>query len=64
LNHGPLHFLDLTHVLADDRCVLIGRVEDPLTELQTRAGDDIRSPEGNRLTMIRVVIPVVDAERS
>ena len=64
LEHGPLHFLDFSHVLASDRCLLIGRVEDPLTTVRIHdaGSDQFESPTGNRLSLVRVVIPVVDAE--
>ncbi|MEM8667666.1 MAG: hypothetical protein AAGG48_09140 [Planctomycetota bacterium] len=64
LDHGPLQFLDLSHVLADDRCILIGRIKKPLTEFRVHEADEVDyfAPDGDRLSMIRVVLPVVEAE--
>lgn len=63
LEHAALPFLDLTHVLSEDRCILVGRVADPMTELKVHDGNDqsSHSPLGERLTMVRIVIPVVES---
>jgi hypothetical protein len=58
LRHEPLSFLDLSHVLADDRCILIGKVAGPLTELHVKDENATRETPGNTLTMVRVVLPV------
>lgn len=60
LQHGPLSFLDLSHVLKDDRCVLMGRIDDSATDFRTIIGDTTTEPPGDRLTFVRVVIPVGD----
>ncbi len=64
LNHGPLGFLDFTHVLAGDRCILLGRVQKPLTNFQIDDTDEeeFHAPQGERLSLIRVVLPVLDTE--
>ena len=64
LNHGPLGFLDFTHVLAGDRCILLGRTQKPLTKFQVHDANEaeFHSPQGERLSLIRVVLPVLDAE--
>ena len=63
LRHQPLSFLDLSHVLADDRCMLIGKIAQPLTEIEASSGESIRSPEGETLALIRVVLPVDKSRR-
>jgi hypothetical protein len=62
LRHEPLSFLDLSHVLTDDRCILIGRVAEPATHFEMTMGDETLEPPGDRLTIVRVVLPVVDAQ--
>ncbi|MDF1840843.1 MAG: hypothetical protein P1U77_05370 [Rubripirellula sp.] len=64
LNHGPLGFLDFTHVLASDRCILLGRVKKPLTKFQIQDTKEAAfdAPQGERLSLMRVVLPVIDAE--
>lgn len=62
LQHNALSELDLSHALVDDRCILVGRTEEPLLELNvTDAADDDRSsftPAGDVLSMVRVILPV------
>ena len=64
LNHGPLGFLDFNHVLASDRCILLGRVKKPLTKFQVQDTKEaaFHAPPGERLSLMRVVLPVIDAE--
>ena len=64
LNDDPLATLDLTHALTDDRCMLIGRLSEPMTDLKL-AGDGVtaQTPSGETLTMIRLLLPVVTAQR-
>jgi hypothetical protein len=38
LRNDPLSALDLSHVLADDRCILVGRLASPLTQLAATSG--------------------------
>ncbi|KAA5544504.1 hypothetical protein FYK55_09245 [Roseiconus nitratireducens] len=38
LRHLALGSLDLSHLLVDDRCVLVGRTEQPLVQFQIRQG--------------------------
>jgi len=63
LQHGPLSFLDLSHVLAEDRCLLIGKVVQPMTKVHTTDGDTSGEPVENTLTLVRVVLPVEHAKR-
>jgi hypothetical protein len=61
LQHNPLSFLDLSHVLTDDRCVLMGRLAEPFTEIAStdRQQDGSASQlNSNTLTYIRLVLPV------
>ncbi|MCO8124925.1 hypothetical protein NHH03_24520 [Stieleria sp. TO1_6] len=62
LSHDALGKLDLTHLLVDDRCMLAGRTERPLVDLQIKniAGDADATiqPEGRVLSMVRVILPV------
>ena len=59
LRDEPLSSLDLSHTLADDRCILIGRLADELTTLKLTDGDTAIESDGKSLTMIRVVLPVI-----
>jgi hypothetical protein len=63
LRHDPLSFLDLSHVLAEDRCILIGRVASPMTNIRADVQGEIQQPSGSTLTLIRVVLPVEHARR-
>lgn len=63
LRNDPLSLLDLTHVLAEDRCILIARVTAPMTRLCIRDGEATQEIPGNTLTMIRVVLPVTTPQR-
>lgn len=59
LQNDPLSFLDLTHVLSEDRCMLVGRLAKPMTQLATSSDQQQnRSPPGETMTMIRLVLPV------
>jgi hypothetical protein len=59
LKDDPLSFLDLTGTLTEDRCMLVARVAQPLTRLvTTAAADDQYVPEGETLSMIRLLLPV------
>ena len=58
LQHEPLSFLDLSHVLAEDRCMLVAKIAAPWTDMTATSGQTIRHPEGETLTLIRVVLPV------
>lgn len=63
LLHEPLSYLDLSHLLTDKRCILMGRVVDPATEFTATIGDDEVEPPGDRLTLVRVVLPVADPKQ-
>ncbi len=73
LRNDPLSNLDLSHALADDRCILIGRLAGPLTICQTT--NSLSEPAvmtkqsaarqlqlgqqiGQSLSLIRVILPV------
>ena len=59
LNHDALSFLDLSKVLTADRAMLVGRVRDPLWDIQLadRQGNE-SSTSGEVLSMLRIVLPV------
>ncbi len=68
LDHEVLGDLDLSNLLVDDRCMLIGRLDSPLSRLSiaTQADSSIAADESSRKTfpettshtIMRVVIPV------
>ncbi len=59
LRDDPLSFLDLSDSLTDDRCILVGRVRDPMWNVnRVESGGDAETVEGDTLTMVRVVMPV------
>ena len=62
LNDEPLSFMDLSHVLSEDRCLLVGKVADEFTTLKTTIGEIEEEPAGDSLTMIRVVLPVISKQ--
>lgn len=62
LRHDVLKDLDLSEALVEDRCILVGRTETPLFDLEVQdlANDsqEFGQLPGNVLSMIRVVLPV------
>lgn len=71
LGHGPLGFLDLSPLLTEDRCVLVGRLAEPLTRFSfdapagstteaTMAGHEPSGgdPAGRGISLVRVLLPV------
>ena len=73
LRNDPLSSLDLSHVLSDDRCILIGRLASSLTKSETTKSDlgqrnatgrsatkhpPVAQRSGQSLSLIRVVLPV------
>ena len=62
LRHDALGVLDLSDVLVEDRCILVGRTERPLYDLtlhpQSDPPSDLVHPEGQILSVIRAVLPV------
>ncbi|MCA9136370.1 MAG: hypothetical protein KDB00_06420 [Planctomycetales bacterium] len=62
LRHDALGDLDLSDVLVEDRCILVGRTEVPLFDLQVRdRGDQSETfdrHEGDVLSVVRVILPV------
>jgi hypothetical protein len=63
LRNDPLAFLDLSHTLAEDRCLLLGKLASPLTNVEVRDGNANMSPEGETITFIRVLLPVENVTR-
>ncbi|PAY20191.1 hypothetical protein CKO51_07080 [Rhodopirellula sp. SM50] len=62
LGHHVLGDLDLSDLLVEDRCLLMGRTEQPLFELEVKETMDDSAgfiqPGGRVLSMVRVVVPV------
>ncbi|QDV88026.1 hypothetical protein [Planctomycetes bacterium TBK1r] len=62
LGHHVLGDLDLSDLLVEDRCLLMGRTEQPLFELDVKETMDDSAgfiqPGGRVLSMVRVVVPV------
>ena len=62
LRHDALGDLDLSDVLVEDRCILVGRTEKPLFDLDVSEfasdSNDVIEPAGNVLSMLRVILPV------
>ena len=62
LRHRDLEHLDLSDLLVDDRCVLVGRTEASVINLSVSDGatdqDEKVTPNGQTVSMIRVVLPV------
>ncbi|MEL6104442.1 MAG: hypothetical protein AAFU85_00335 [Planctomycetota bacterium] len=62
LKDEPLARLDLSHVLVDDRCMLIGRTESPLIDFGVKPhSSDAQAffqPDGTSVCLVRVVLPV------
>ena len=68
LRDDPLSKLDFSHLLSDDRCVLVGRLAEPLTTCQVTTEFSGEQPSidqeiGQMLSLIRVVLPVHDGRR-
>ena len=59
LTNAELEPLDLSAVAASGRAVLIGRLDDPLTDLAVDFGD-VAVPAGRSVTLVRVLLPVPD----
>ena len=62
LKNGPLADLDLSHVLSDDRCILLGHLAQPATELNLHDDFNTELP-GIRETFLRVVLTVESPPR-
>ncbi|NND96336.1 MAG: hypothetical protein HKN47_03280 [Pirellulaceae bacterium] len=66
LRHQPLSFLDSSHLLTHDRCILMGRLGSSATEIRLRDirnDDRQQTPSGMSLSMVRIVLPVETAQR-
>ncbi len=73
LDHDVLGELDLSRLLVDDRCLLVGRLDSPLSRLSIAAHADAavdadeatRSafPETESLTLLRLLIPIRTTSR-
>lgn len=60
LRDDPLSFLDLSHVLTSDRCILVGRLAKPVTNIEANDDSSTQQPSGETLTLMRVILPVID----
>ncbi|MEM6471184.1 MAG: hypothetical protein AAF802_16610 [Planctomycetota bacterium] len=60
LVHRPLGDLDLSEILDEDRCILVGRTQKPLLDLAATVSGDESSLklDGNIVSLIRVILPV------
>ncbi len=64
LKHAPLKQLDLSSLLVEDRCILMGRLRDPWLEVQLKdvhqgsESDAMINPQGKTLSMVRIILPV------
>jgi len=56
LPSNPLHYLDLTGLLALDRPMLVGRIDRPSTRLVL--GNAPATPQVDQTTMVRVILPL------
>ncbi len=73
LDHEVLGDLDLSNLLVDDRCMLLGRLDTPLNRLSIAPQSDVSSqadessrrtfPETSSQTYLRLVIPVQSTSR-
>ncbi len=68
LRNDPLSDLDLSSLLVEDRCILVGRLTRKLSRFGTdtsgmNADSSPASPDGQRTTIIRLVIPVESTKR-
>ncbi len=70
LQNEPMSHLDLSGTLTGDRCILMGRLERPLTsinvDLQNATAQSQPAsfqPNGNTLSLLRLVLPVDTAKR-
>jgi hypothetical protein len=64
LRNDPLSFLDLSHVLNSEHCILMGQVVDPATVMNATVNGEATDLDGFRLTLVRVVLPVRDRLRA
>ena len=62
LKHGPLEHLDLTESLSNDRCILMGQVKEGFTKVLVDEPSGSLNPQGNSLSMIRLILPVVPVD--
>ena len=52
LRDDPLSFLDLSHLLTEDRCILLGRLAQPLTTIEATDDSSSLQPSGDSLTLV------------
>ena len=68
LKNNPLSFLDLSHLLSDDRCMLVGRLKQPMTRLGLTNSQEENTtpifPSGNVVPMLRLIMPVKEVSRN
>ncbi|WP_372717808.1 hypothetical protein [Novipirellula sp.] len=58
LRHEVLSFLDLSDVLTSERCILIGKLAHPITQIQNQGEQDERIHVDETLSLIRLVMPI------
>ena len=63
LHNQPFGILDLSHALTEDRCMLLGRVEESFTTIRLSSGASDQSPKGESLTLVRYLLPVENENR-
>ena len=61
LRHIPLRGLDLSSLRSEDRCILVGRLSRPLTQIETGRDTTNRAEE---VSIIRLLLPVALPDRS
>ncbi len=65
LRDDPLSWLDLSHLLSEDRCMLVGKLPESCLDmaLTPRGTTKAVSADGQRTTVIRLMIPVQSQRR-
>jgi hypothetical protein len=59
LQHQPLGFLDMADRLDDERCLLVGRLAEPIVDLELQLADGESIPlQSDIQTFVRVILPV------
>ncbi|WP_146513367.1 hypothetical protein [Rubripirellula amarantea] len=62
LKHDALKRLDLSDTLSDNRCILMGQIKEGFTEVLVGDSDKKVKPQGDALSIARVVLPVSAAK--
>ena len=58
LRHEVLSFLDLSDVLTSERCILIGKLARPVTQIRNQGEQDESIHVDETLSLIRLVMPI------